>query len=287
MATRILSHAVPSEFIRLDDTISDPDEFLNVRDLQVARENHNILIARGIKRHLFTYVNPITIATPADKTFHSARPASRETGDVLMFMPFRVSSQTKELVVVLQAARSSASADCDVYYAVDGGGSTGVIDTGDAFSITSTAGTGAKVSKTISLPARVANSNHCVLYLYLQGLMFGADQYGGNATILDVGPDWVDVDLTPGGGGTTATVNNAIYVNTVATPKQDPRLITGIETINAGADQYRLHLDAPWSSLPVPGVDTLEEQQTIGVNLMTVSVYENSLSNFHTQAEVF
>ena len=43
---------IPASFIKLDTNVTDPDEYVNVRDLQVARANHNILMARGLRRTL-------------------------------------------------------------------------------------------------------------------------------------------------------------------------------------------------------------------------------------------
>ena len=45
MATRVPKYTIPSAYIRLDTRVTDPDSFINVRDQQVARNNHNVQIA--------------------------------------------------------------------------------------------------------------------------------------------------------------------------------------------------------------------------------------------------
>lgn len=49
---KILKRTIPTNFIKLDTNISAADQYANVRDIQVAKENHNILIARGLHKNV-------------------------------------------------------------------------------------------------------------------------------------------------------------------------------------------------------------------------------------------
>lgn len=51
---RRLARDIPSSFIRLDSAVTSQDRFLNVRDMQVARQNHNKLVSLTSVRQAFT-----------------------------------------------------------------------------------------------------------------------------------------------------------------------------------------------------------------------------------------
>ena len=52
---RRLGRTIPSEFVKLDTEVTDADTFINVAMQQRARLNHNILLARGLRRVAWQY----------------------------------------------------------------------------------------------------------------------------------------------------------------------------------------------------------------------------------------
>ena len=97
--TKILAKTIPSAYVRLDDTVTDPDAFLSVRDLQTARLNHNMLLSRRVRRVIMSH-NYATLA----RTFRTGRSSSPFSGDLLFMCPITLSPLVKQLRLVVRAA---------------------------------------------------------------------------------------------------------------------------------------------------------------------------------------
>ena len=276
MATRIVDHTIPDEFIRLDSRITFADAFVNVRDMQVARSNHNILVARGVKRHLVTY-----IGAPGNSTyFYSCSPASRDVGDVLMNFTLRLTPQTRELVVVMTGRRRSVDADCKIYYGLDGAGESGEIDTTNFMDVTSVVA-GTRYTMTMNVKEAAARIGQCSVNFYLDGTTYGNDLMGASCGITDAGSDWVDVDTNI--AGISVPTGSAIYLDN-SPGKQEPLLVTG--GLTTGALTSKLFLDRPFTVTPHPLVDTFEARAAAGVQIDSLTIYEAGNSSFATQVEV-
>ena len=104
---------VPSEFIRLDTNVSAADRFVNVRDLQVVRDNHNMIIGRQLRRVIATdYVREAS---------NRYKPLNRSNSTPVYYMPIgHLAYGRKSLRVDIEANKLNAEDDNPVlYFAVD------------------------------------------------------------------------------------------------------------------------------------------------------------------------
>jgi len=273
MATRISKPVIPSAFVRLDDRISDPDAYINARDLNVQRQNHNILVARRTKRHLCSIVS----ANIADRgvywSLYSVRPPSREGGDMIVAVPLWLSPRTTQVEVVVRAASTSASQDVRMNIFADAPGATGAFAT---LSPNITGTTLAKNSTTVAIPYQGQQANKCTLNIYIWGKMFGADLLGAPCAIDNVGPDYIDIDTTAAGAAVPVG-NRGVYVTTNL--GISPRLNTFVVPLS-GVNKYRLFVDGPWDVTPSRD-DTVEQREAVGIVLESMTFYEKSIGVFY------
>jgi hypothetical protein len=281
MATRIVDTTVPSEFIRLDDTVTDPDAYVNVRDMQVVRDNHNILIARMLKRQIFTWIGIEDGSTYGRSYLNlmTVKPASRESGDVMMTIPLFVTPFTKELEIILYAQRWTNTVDCKLYPVLDGAGISGEISTSYEFDVTAVAF--AKYSVSLPVHEKIAQAGTCTLNLYMAGIMYGAALSAVDSDVNDVGPSWVDVDDSAGGAG-VITDNVACY--DTSDTEIPPRLYVG--SVGLTGALKRVYVDSPWDKFPNVGATKFNQKAVQACTIQSMSIYEKSVSSFATQVEV-
>lgn len=278
MATRDPDYQIPASFIRLDDRITDPDAYINARDLQVARENHNKLISRGIKRHLLSVCD-----FGLNYSQYSTNPASRESGDMLFSTRLQLSSQTKEIKVVLRAkskyavsgAGTPPNADwapCWLYFAIDGPGRTHELNTTDRIQITSTSY--AKYSITLPVPPEV--ENQCFLTCYLNGMMFGTEAIASSVPILEVYEQSLLVDNTA-----AAAINrwDAGYVSGTIGGIVPNKMVMVIIVGGVGPNEM-VYFHEPIDGLVIPGASLLNTKKCVGVQITHMDVYEIGYSSF-------
>lgn len=293
MATRLTSYDIPSAYVRLDSRVTDEDQFANVRDLQTARLNHNKLVDRGIKRNLCNLLYHGG-AGAADKlsyghnTIHSNSIADRDRGMMLFSVPLIVSSYTKEVEVVIRAARVSASADCKVYCVADTSGNTGELNVsgaaGTLIDITSTAtGTlGARYAMTVPLPPETQqNGGMCEVSGYLEGATYSSGITGGPFSVTAITGKYVEVDTAGIGGGTP---NVDMVLSFASKPEIESNLITDI--VNSGGTTYRFILEDPLPNILEVG-DTVNFLNSTGLYCYSINIYENSPSTYDYDPEFY
>jgi len=278
MATRINRAVIPSSFNRLDSQVSDPDSYINTRDQQVLRENHNVLIARGIKRQLMNIVSANASGHGTWWRMWSIRTPTRDSGDILLFAPLGLSMQTKKLSIVVRAASGSASNDINLVAFLDTPGASGQFATVGG-PVTGTAM--AKYTVEVPVPRQAQLAGRCTLNLYMEGKMFGSDLLGASCAIDAVGPDYIDVDTTA--AATTALVQEGVYVDSDLAIA--PRRVTLVQSL-PGAWKYRLHIDGPWEQLPIAGTDTIEQREAALLQVESVTIYEQSVTDFGVYQEI-
>lgn len=106
MRTKTVS--VPSAFQRMDSRVTDPDEFVNARDQQVARLNHNILLAKRLQPTLFSRNFTCVDDTPAQQLYTTfvTRKSVDEFGAEIIRQYVFVPPHTKKLRLRFFACKS-------------------------------------------------------------------------------------------------------------------------------------------------------------------------------------
>ncbi len=289
--TRLLEKTIPSAFIRLDDTMSDADAYVNARDLQVRAENHNKLIACRIRQPMFTlsFHDDTDARDPMPYKSLGILPEFASSGygpTPILRVPIWVPPHCKSATLTGRLAYSNASgADVKVY---------GMIATATeqlnppSATLTVTSTSHARYSGSVVVPPDAAVAGFAVFSLYMDGTIYGSDlKSAGTIAIRDVGIDmgrpFIDADFN------NTSVGNAIYIESRLDIQ--PRLCIddyniGTGALNGTSATYRLYLDAPFNINPQPGTDTVNARAVQGLNLYSLSLWPDRISDFDANVEL-
>ena len=286
MSTRIHERTIPSAFIRLDATMSDADAYYNVRDAQVARENHNKLMARGLRQPCLT-IGGFAANDSRDPISYYALNIVPTSGgvpnpEVVLQCPIFVPPWCQALEVVGSLAYANNSGiDLSVYAKVDT--RQEMMNWPTSATITVTSATKARYAGEVVVPPDLPHIQARIFTLAIDGTIYGADlKSTGTVAIRDVGVDngrpYIDIDL-----GASTAINNAVYIE----GRLDiyPRMgvdqwSIGTAALNGTADTRRVFLDQPFNENPQPGVDFANIRAVQGLKLHTLSVWPKAVSDF-------
>lgn len=273
MATRLSKNTIPSSYIRLDDHVTAADSFINARDLQVARNNQNKLIARSTKRQLLNTFN-------TGYFVYSCRSGNRTNGDVMFSVPLMLSATTREINVVMGAYKILS--DVTLKLVVDMTGQQGEYDvTTQSVTVTTTATNPAtKYTATLPVPGVIREGVICMLTCYIQGYSSGGNNLGGAKSISGFGDQWVDIVTTgsaPGLRDTLYFTNGGEGIGWKVIDK----------VVNQGSNTYRCYLDEPLEAPINITVDTVGTKDTIACGITALSVYEKGVSNFDSNLDLY
>lgn len=281
---------IPSEFIRLDSTVSDADAPVNVRDEQVKRENYNILLARRVRHPLVTQVFRGTDWTTDGQTFkhydYSVNLPDRSidalplTGHIGSWR-VRVPPFCREFTLRMRAKMDTASGDAEVF-------PVGVIGNPLNYSFTVTGASYAEYEQDIVVSDGTRHGfDHTI------GLMYSCDSYG-SALGDGIAVAWAEnVSIIPSKAyvvgvstiAATASVGDMLYFTSPANTIQ-PRCIVAIESITVDATTYeRIWVDKPWDVLPEAG-DTYKSFAVAGMMVQTICINPKATTDFAETSQV-
>jgi hypothetical protein len=264
----IHSQTIPSAFIRQDTRITDADSFVNVASQQRVRQNHNMLLARRIRKNLMSLAFGSEDSV-FGQTFTFVSPLSAGDGSPFLSIPLTVTPLVKELVVVLRARRVSAG-NVTLYAWCSESRQDEEIDTSIAVAVTSA--TEAKHTLTVPVARAASNNPRQVagsglsLNIVADGYTEGADLDDG--TVTDARLDGVEAVIAGDYVGYAAYVpgNSSIL----------PRRIVRHETAWIG-------VQPAWNIKPAVG-DTIAVVATAEIEAFTMNVYEEKITAFADEA---
>ncbi len=254
---------VPSEFQRLDTDVVSKNESVDVRTMQRLVSNHNMLLARRLKRSLFhhNFRNDTDGAAPA--YFGGLEPTPTGiVGAVVAQVPLLISPATASVVVDMHALKTSVG-NVDVYGVLTraeqaGFGVTGVHVT----SLTKTAYSfSVPLYNPAPAPPEIAGSI-MMLTLVCDGLVDTSNIKTGTLTA-------VTAD-TATGSFAGSDVGNALVIT--GDLSIEPRMIKAV-------DNNVARLSRPWNRIPVVGA-SYAVRAVSRVGIFDLSVYEYALSTF-------
>lgn len=113
---KIVQRAIPSEFLKIDDGVTDDYEFVNVHDQQQLRKNHNALLAEGMMTNIFSHTIGIDYNELYDFVLHGIYGGyGTELVDTIFEVPVLIPHHVRELKFVCYGAASRAAADVFLY----------------------------------------------------------------------------------------------------------------------------------------------------------------------------
>lgn len=278
---RIEGVTIPSSFIRLDDHTTAADAFVNVRDHARMRSNHNILVAKRLRREVFHLVFNHSISNAPFNYRCRNRVGQAGVQPIIFLNQILVSQWTNEIDIVIEACKD----------AIDG--SSGFTDDpfvkaklyrdpgtpgGDNLeSVTISAATGSPAKYTLTLPVPQTRSvaapwygmEYYWLVIYGDTLVDTAYAKDANKTVAAWGERWVELT-----GASTSSLGSVIYCNTDLTVA--PRQVTSVDT---SGSPYRYYVDQPWSRDLVPGTDAMTIREIQGIDFYSISAYEETVTS--------
>lgn len=271
MSTRILPYTIPSSFTRLDATITAADAYANVRDMQIARRNHNILLAQRIRQPIFAQTfgqadyDTATVGKDALE-FDSLVNPTRAGGDLLMLMPIYVPPWTKYLTLTIEAAvRDSTEGNFELYPHVDS--YQGIREIDPAVVITVNNNSKTEFTVQVPVPEFVAQTGAGVFMLYGVGQIFVAATKVA-AAITDAGATFITSAFGASYEG---------YAMIFSDTEIEPRIITYMRDL--GATQ-RAYTNPPFNKIPIPNTTTVAVFRVNSLKLYNACLYATAITDF-------
>lgn len=255
---------IPAAYVRPDTQTNAADSFANVHDLQTLRGNHNVIVARRLRRVLFTHT--FGLGTARYKEYASGF-MSNGRAYALFRVPFELSGPlTKELRV--NAYGMYVENDIPIYAVAHMPQEEPVADPNRVLDFGVAAGL---ASVDVPLSRALRRRGAGVLSLILEGFVDGTDKPA--AGILDVGADWVDVNAAA-----SPAVGDVVFCDGAT---EDMRTV--VKVIDYGST-YRVYLDEPWNVMPT----TSDQVGTVALSnyrLYSITAYEREVVSFESSAD--
>lgn len=277
MATINHLKVIPSEFVKFDSTVTDPDRFVSVRDRQRIMENYNILAARRARQPLITQTFSVANSTMFPPRIKSVLERYESEPIQLVWQaPVRLLPTTQKLEVSLYASISGRTLEVWCAYLGSSNAGAGPLpfeSSGYVGVNTAVIAQGSEHTATINVAP--GDDREGMLSMFVHGGPTGAALKTG-AVINDVGTNWVEVNSSY-----APQPNDAITFS--PTTSVMPQKIVRVLTV--AASTYKCWVSEAWrTQQPVPGVDTASFYAIAPLYVHSLSVYEQAVTAFEAES---
>lgn len=265
MGDRILTKTIPAEFIRLDGSCTDADDYLDVRLLQTIKANHNILMARRHRKQISYWQSNLANGALTHK---SVSLPDAETGDVIWHQALLVEPHIKAVELTVYA---NAGATGIELWPVIGNATLPTDDNKISILVAST-----EYNVTLPIPpgARSADGRYVELFIFLS-------MDAGTTGKTDSGPHIINAWGSSAGTGwfedasspTTAAVGGVVVFSDT---EIEPRTV-------AAVDGSRVFLDGTFTKGPINGTTTATHYVGSTITIEALGTYEAALTDFSAE----
>lgn len=290
---RSKSYTIPSDYIKLDTHVTDPDECVNAHDQQVFRQNHNVLVAERIRKDLCQQIASFDDESGAPTLYlwqnspwiaKSKYKPDEEARSRFLSIPLFLTPLTNKVRFWIYAAKtrmdggSSLASNPEIWVELRELHSARMSRFGqNTITVTAAHAVPAKYHVDINVPN--VGSDYAAKFGRIPMMLeVYVECFIDNTNILhsfaptDVGRDWFRANI----GNHTFDV---AYNNTGRNP---PRMIVR-DIAYAGDNKY--FLDEPWTEVPDIG-DTIRVQEILGVEVFGYGVQELAITEFHEDLQI-
>jgi hypothetical protein len=280
---RLVDWSVPSLFVASDTHVADEDCYLNARDMRKAYDNHNILLARRVRKPVISQAMRGASNANDPIYVHSAEPVTedRRTGRSFFAAPIWVPPRCFEMVVNIRCKQANTGGtypDLQIYPVIDGPKDLVPLDT--SLVITVDSATDTLYSTVVPVPESAERSGTGFLSLYFCTPLYETAAKGA-VSVTDVGrtPAWLQ--------GRFDSMFPGNYVVCDTDPTILPmRILWGESNIQGGLDD-RIYLDGDWPGpVPIPGTDTFSVYAPNKLLVSSVCVYPVEITDWSAEREV-
>ena len=261
---------IPTEFIRLDDRTSDTNQFINVGDLRKSYENHNVLIARRLKRTVLTMGNTFTLRGGFPLSSNFPAPPALE-------IPIKLSAHVSQLDLNFYGRR--AGVNCSLFFSVDGPNGARPLDSSQTITVSATSNTLQSVS--LQIPNEAATAGEGFLRIYAVTPIDTSVKVSTNDAVLSIESTSItvaDSSLSSTDVGKYIVFGSNSGGSATPFPDMRPKMITSVVpaqnvVTNARTLRFAPHLEY------LPDITNLgyEVVDTGTVIFESLSVYEKSI----------
>jgi hypothetical protein len=270
---RAPTKSIPASFVKLDSTVTQDDEYVNVRDLQVARGNHNILLAEGSRRMVWSQSFYDGLGS-TDVVFYGLTSGAgvedqRANSPIIAGMVF-LSPYVQTLECYLRA--SGNGTNVTIYVALDR--LRNLRDLSLAGSTTYSGATTATFD--IPVPNNLPHNRHKMRVAFMN--IYVVPETGSTIvsakTIVAVTSDNSRIEVNDA-DLSTVTIGDALYFDSDTTIPA--RIIIALEAANVNTTYLRV--DKPFGPAPTTS-DTWAAKVRGDSNMVDMAIYEKEVTDF-------
>jgi len=285
---RVKKGTIPAAFLPFDDTVTDPDAVVNVRDQHVFRQNHNALLAKRVRKDLVCQASPITrsasTAPAANHTYYKSRfYPDGEPQTRLLSVPLYLTQLTQQIRFWCRACwgtldgESELETDPELYVVLREPQAAYMGDIDDnTITVSAANGTPTTYSVTVPVPPQTGE-----LTLHMGRVPWILDVYCytpvdntrpdvGPLPLVDVDDKWFVV------ASSSIGIHDVVYSSLT---REEPRSTVAARAIGGG--NYKYFLDAPWTEIPTPGTHTITSREILAVDMYSWGVQELEIAAFN------
>lgn len=279
---------IPSSFIKLDTNINAANSFINVRDAQVQRKNHNILVAQRIQQNTFAFCIGKDDTDSFDSSgydYINGYGLNSLLPPIILDETIMLSQHTQKVRMVAVASHTTLNGSSTLalnpklfFQIYNPKKNPTVEDRITPVSVSTSDGSQGAHAVLVPVPHEynpviVGGREMWRLRVMLQSRIDSTHALDTAVAVVEVGDRWIDISS---GGSLNGDGREMVYI--VGKTHIEPRHIIHVEALASG--NYRLVLDADWTGDIVPGTDTATVREVLGVRLFSLSGIEQPITDF-------
>lgn len=270
---RQITKPIPSEFRKFDSTVTDADEYVNVRDLQTARRNHNILLTRGSRKVIFSQDIRFDTISTSELYAIGGQVGSEDVRNnfPVLTAPVLIAPYVKQVTAVIFATPGSVDVEGRMTLEPMGG----LREFAAATSVTFTSST-TLYEVDIPVPYLATQERHG--YRVMRWSLYLLPETGSaivtGKTIVSVTSDNSRIEVNNADLSTVA-IGDVLYFSDATIPS---RIIINV-TVAGGSTRY-LRVDKPFGPAPTAGSDTWSVKDRGDIVPLTFTLLEKVPTDF-------
>lgn len=271
MSLRNWAKTIPAEFRRLDEHVSTADEYANVRDMHVARENHNYLLAAGLRRNLMSRFLNTRSASASDSAVIASRldGESARVAHMVFSVPLAILPGVQNIKVVVSGTLDPAGLSFHLYPVLSPLFSQREINPNLKIDVLT--------ESSVSVPVPYTESHRYSGFQIMLLSLYASGEAGSNivsaGTIAGVSNNRLDITHTAYTGNDPR--GGILYFDDTSI---EPRVI--VREYQYNATQGYIYADRGWP-VPPTTANTWYYDAVSHFEIKSVSVYEEVSTDFH------
>lgn len=277
---------VPSSYQKLDSAVTAADAFVNVRDEQIKRLNHNILLARRIQHTVLSMSSGHFMAVyGANYITFTTRKDAEQIDATMIRTKVLVPAWTQRMVLRLSACKSALTEGSElnfdpvVYADIWNGYARKVAWPPSGATISAAHGSPTSYSITINLPPMTGadtkryGRREFEFGVWVKCMMDYTQKIETSVALADSSINSVTASVTAN------LVGNSVHFGTDLGIEE--RQI--VKQISLGGGAFKLVMDRPMSRMPDVAADSISSNEILGIDLYSLDLRCLPITDFQQE----